>query len=162
MKRIIGLAMLKLLLFIPVFCGAVVTGKLDLGLPPQGFVMRDIKNGQWRGGYSKALWELDLNGNQLFYVGYNQTWNAQHGNSALGGGIGTKQSISQIASMGAALAGISATPPPFVQYFGNILSIEANGAYMPVHTADVNGPFIYGFGFQVDLSDVFGILQKGL
>ena len=162
MKKIFGVFVLKSLLLIPTLCGAVVTGKFDLGLPPQGFIMRDVKNGQWRGGYSKALWELDINGNQLFYLGYNHTWNAQRGNSAVGGGLGTKQSISNIASLAASIASIEATPPAFVKYLGNVLSVEANGAYMPAHSADVNGPFIYGFGFQVDLSDVFGILQKGL
>lgn len=154
---------LLFLMFLASPVGAQLAGRLDLGSPPRGLIMRDVDNGQWRGGYSKSLYNVRLKDLDLFYLGYNHTWNAERGNSALGLGLGKQVTLSQLGTFGTAVLSLpEPNMPPFIKYVGNVVSFEGDLAYMPFHTADVDGPIIYGFGFQLDLTDMFSILSKGL
>ena len=143
---------------------AAWVGKLDLSPVVSPIMIREIHDGQWLYGVTKEnLWHLDHNGEQRIHVGLFQAWNTEHGNASFGPVVGVdvplrlSQAIGGIASS----LGLDQTFKP-LQYVGAVLSVDAIGGYRPVHSADVNGPWVYGVGVRLNVA--FGVkeLQKGL
>lgn len=164
MKKLTCEVLLALLLGLstPKLWGATFGIENDLALPPEAYIMRDVQNGQWRAGYHKRLVSALLNGANLFEVGYVQTWNVGPMQPAYGVDINKEISLSSFFSGAQDMLSLpNVNPPKWIQYVGNITGVGMNVAYIPAKPAGMK-PLIWGFGFTVNLTDVFTVLANGL
>lgn len=150
---------------------AALVGKLDLASSVQPFAARELHDGQWLAGVAHPnLFHADLNGIPIFHAGIFQCWNTENGNASFGpmagidlgglsqlAGVGIPQLLDLVAQATNLQKTVSA-----VRFIPNLLSIDGFAGYRPIHTADVNGEFVYGYAFT--LSIPFGLteLQQGM
>lgn len=158
-ELVLGIAMG---LCIPNAHGAVWTLENDLKLPPEAYILRDLNNGEWRAGYHKRIFSPLVNGRNLFEVGYAQTWDVHHLYPAYGINLNKEVSLSAISSLTSEIMHLpSINVPPWLAYVGDVTGVGANVSYIFSKPNGVK-PFVYGFGFTVNLSDVFTVLANGL
>ena len=158
------------LLLVPGIAGAVVSGKLDLSPTVQALVLRDANDGQWLAGTAHYLWLLKHNENTILHLGIFNAFNAESGNGSFGPLFGldlmgaSKDIGLDIPATISLIGDWSGIPSVFkpAAYFSSLLSIDAFGGYRPIHTSDVNGPWIYGGAAALKIP--FGVkeLQQGL
>lgn len=138
--------------------------KLDLNPVVSPIMIRELNDGQWLAGVTKEnVWHLDQDGKQRLHAGVFEAWNAEHGNASFGMllGVDVPLSLSQgLYKLGESLGLSNAFKP--AAYLASALSLDAVAGYRPFHSADVNGEFVYGVGFRMNIA--FGVkeLQKGL
>lgn len=167
MKNII--VSLALAMIPPASVSAAWVGRFDLNPAVSPIVIRELHDGQWIAGITKEnLWHLDNTGagalaGQRAHVGIFEAWNAQHGNASFGTVVGIDIPVKlaeAIQSIGESF-GLQQSFKP-LSYVGSALSLDAIAGLRPAHSADVSGPFVYGFGARLNVAFGVSELKKGL
>ena len=153
---------LFLILMLAAQSQAALVGKFDLEPTVHPLALREIHDGQWIAGIGKDFWRLESNGREILHIGLFQAWNAEHGNASFGPSLGLKLPgiTPAIGKIGEALQLPNFFKP--AQYLASCVSLESFVGYRPIHTADVLGEIVYGFGARLNIEFGLSELQNGL
>ncbi len=156
-----------ILLMIPLSAGATITGKLDLSMPTNGLLLRELHDGSWMGGLSKDIYQVAYNGNPVLNMGYAQVWRVLDGsgNGIPSSGLHVSIPTGSLGQHIEALNGVLSLPSIFkpLAMVGNFVGLDAMIGYSAVHTKDQHD-FFYGVGAKVTIpvSDLLSWIGKGI
>lgn len=145
-------------------------------MPASGCLQRELHDGQWLAGPCRKILLLakqqsDGSFRSIFHVGAYALANTERANWAYGPMAGVDVVGASAAALGKVAGNLPYveglldwTPPPFISYINNILTVDFGVAYRPNPTADVKGHWTYGpmVTLNIPLDDVIGLLRTGL
>lgn len=145
-------------------------GRLDLDPVAQPIVLREAHDGQWLAGIQHpGLFGLYHRGNRIFHAGVFQAWNSEGGNASAGPIAGL--------DFRGVLADVGYDIPTLIDSVGNwvglpalfrpahliadMTTLDVFVGYRPIHSADVNGSWVYGGAAGLKIKFGTSDLQNG-